>query len=418
MFTRKKIIYLASMASMMMSMPAEAQQSAIYADNIKTLQLKVNGLWGEPPVMNLGGYNRIEISFDDMQHSYVRYVYKLVHCNADWTESDIFDSDYVNGFNEGIIDNYEQSVNTQMLYNHYTLEIPNDEMQPKISGNYKLYVYVDGEEEPVLQACFSLLEPHVGVSASISANTDIDTYSSHQQVSMIINYANYLVSSPQTEFKPVVYQNRRPDNFICGIMPSYISGRELKYEHNRQLIFDAGNEYRRFEILDPYVPTMHVYEMEFFDPYYHATLYEDAQRRNYIYDEDQDGRFLIRNDDNINNDTESDYFYTHFKLKMPRIGGGDVYLNGDLTYNQFAPQYKMKYNEIDKAYEIVVPLKQGSYNYQYMFVSDDGSKTSLSPTEGNFHQTENEYTIYVYHRPVGGRYDKLVGFKQIIFKQN
>ena len=170
----------------MMSMPAEAQQSAIYADNIKTLQLKVNGLWGEPPVMNLGGNNRIEISFDDMQHSYVRYVYKLVHCNADWTESDIFDSDYVNGFNEGIIDNYEQSVNTQMLYNHYTLEIPNDEMQPKISGNYKLYVYVDGEEEPVLQACFSLLEPHVGVSASISANTDIDTYSSHQQVSMII----------------------------------------------------------------------------------------------------------------------------------------------------------------------------------------------------------------------------------------
>ena len=96
----------------------------------------------------------------------------------------------------------------------------------------------------------------------------------------------------------------------------------------------------------------------------------------------------------------------------------NVYLNGDLTYNQFAPQYKMKYNEIDKAYEIVVPLKQGSYNYQYMFVSDDGSKTSLSPTEGNFHQTENEYTIYVYHRPVGGRYDKLVGFKQIIFKQN
>ena len=98
---------------------------------------------------------------------------------------------------------------------------------------------------------------------------------------------------------------------------------------------------------------------------------------------------------------------------MPRIGGGDVYLNGDLTYNQFAPQYKMKYNEIDKAYEIVVPLKQGSYNYQYMFVSDDGSKTGLSPTEGNFHQTENEYTIYVYFRPMGTRYDRLIGVQTV-----
>jgi gamma-glutamylcyclotransferase (GGCT)/AIG2-like uncharacterized protein YtfP len=142
-------------------------------------------------------------------------------------------------------------------------------------------------------------------------------------------------------------------------------------------------------------------------------LYDDAQRINYLYDEDQNGRYLVRNGDNVENDTESDYFFTHFTLKMPKVAGGEVYLFGDLTNNRIEEIYKMEYNLIDHQYELVVPLKQGSYNYMYMFKRDDEEVGLTRPCEGDFHLTENEYEVYVYHRPFGERYDRLVGFRKI-----
>ena len=192
---------------------------------------------------------------------------------------------------------------------------------------------------------------------------------------------------------------------------------KLIFNHNRALIFPAGNEYRRFEILDEYVPTMRVDHMEYDDTYYHATLFMDEQRINYLYDEDQNGRYLIRNGDNVENDTESDYFFTHFALQMPQVAGGEVYLFGDLTNNRIDEEYKMTYNLIDHQYELVTPLKQGSYNYMYMFLHDGDTIGETKPCEGDFHQTENEYAVYVYHRPFGLRYDKLIGFKNIKFKE-
>ena len=391
---------------------SSAQTNRIFSDRIKTLQVKLNGEWGEAPVLLLRGDNYLEISFDDLQHSYVRYTYTLTHCNADWTQSDLIVNEYMDGFNDQRIDDYDPSRNTMMEYNHYTFFVPNEELKLKASGNYRIDIFEDGEDEPIAQACFSVLEPRVSIGIEGSGNTDIDTWAQHQQLDIRVNYQNYNVQNPVSDLMPVVLQNRRWDNHVEGIRPTYLRTNELIYTHNRDLIFEAGNEYRRFEILDEYVPTMRVFSMSFHAPYYHATLFDDKQRTHYLYDQDQNGRYWIRNGNNIDNDTESDYFYTHFKLIMPPVAGGDVYLNGDLTDGHLNEDNKMIYNLIDHCYEIVKPLKQGSYNYQYLFVHDDETIGSTLPCEGNFHQTENEYWVYVYHRPFGERYDKLVGFNK------
>jgi hypothetical protein len=34
----------------------------------------------------------------------------------------------------------------------------------------------------------------------------------------------------------------------------------------------------------------------------------------------------------------------------------------------------------------------------------------METVEGNAWETDNEYAIYVYHRPFGCRYDKLIAF--------
>ncbi|MBR1522008.1 MAG: DUF5103 domain-containing protein [Bacteroidaceae bacterium] len=394
-----------------------AQENICFSSRIKTLQVKVNGEWGEPPVMLLGGSNWMEISFDDLQANYQRYTYTITHCNADWKQSDLLTSEYMTGFNDQRIDDYEPAMGTEMDYCHYTLVLPNEETRLLASGNYKVEIFEDGDDSPIAQACFSIIEPRVGVDINVTANTDIDTYEQHQQVEFTVNYSGYQVSNAVSDFKYIVQQNHRWDNHVEDLRPTMMQVNKLIFNHNRALIFPAGNEYRRFEILDEYVPTMRVDQMTFEDPYYHAWLNLDEQRINYLYDQDQDGRYWIRNSDNVENDTESDYFYTHFTLQMPPVAGGDVYLFGDLTNNQMTEEYKMEYNLLDHQYELVTPLKQGSYNYMYIFRHDGDTVGRTLPCEGDFHQTENEYYVYVYHRPFGLRYDKLVGFQKMNFKE-
>lgn len=402
---------------LMLSLPLRAQQSGVFIDNLKTLRIEIDGVWDSDPVGQLGSGHYVQISFDDLQHTYVRYTYNIIHCNADWQQSELLESDYMSGFNGSRIEHYEPSMNTTMAYNHYTLRLPNEDVSLKVSGNYRLQIFEDGDDEPVAEACFSIVEQRVGIDITVSGNTDIDSWKNHQQVDFNINYSTYTVNHPETELYPLVLQNRRWDNHAEGLSPTYLQTNTLVFSHNQKLIFPAGNEYRRFEILDEYVPTMRVESMQFHSPNYHAYVMTDEQRINYIYDQDQNGRYLVRNGDNVDNETESDYFLTHFSLDMPQLNGGELYLNGDLTNGRLDEAYKMEYDPMEHAYTIVLPLKQGSYNYQYLFVPDGSTSGRTAETEGNYHQTENEYAVYVYHRPFGERYDHLVGYKKTKYRQ-
>ena len=398
-----------------------AQRHEILDRQLHTLQVVVNDDPLLPPIMNLGGGNHLEIGFDEFSHEYHRYIYKVEHCNADWSPStEIFESDYMNGFNGEPIEDYEKSFNTTVLYTHYSLRIPNENISLKLSGNYKLTVYNDEGDEPVpvLTACFSLVEPGVGIGATVSTNTDIDFNKSHQQVDFSVNYGLVKVIDPHRELKTVVMQNRRWDNCVVNPKPNIQAANKIEFTHNRQLIFPAGNEYHKFEILDVHIPTRNVDRMEWFDPYYHATLYPNQTARNYLYDEDQNGAFIIRNSDDEDVATTCDYVFTHFTLKSPQLPGGEVYLNGEWTYNRFIPEYRMTYNRETQAYEATALLKQGYYNYNYLFVPDGETQGNSGRTDGNFYETENEYIILVYHRPNGGRYDKLVGYRRMNFKIN
>lgn len=394
-----------------------AQTNRVTDSSIHTLQQKYKGEWGEPPVLLLGSGDWMEFSFDDFNTEFERYTYRIIHCNADWQQSELLESQYLDGFNDRRIEDYEPSMNTTMSYSHYEFAIPNDEQRIKVAGNYRVLIYRDGEDEPAAETWFCAVEPHVLVTAEVSANTDIDSWQTHQQVNFNVNYSAYDVKNPAGDFIPIVMQNRRWDNHVEALHPTYMRNNELIFNHNQRLIFDAGAEYRRFEILDDNVPTMNVFSMSFHRPYVHATLNEDVPRRHYLYDQDQNGRYWIRNGDDEDNDTRSDYFFTHFRLVMPQLPDGSIYLNGDLTNGELTDAYRMVYDFTSHSYELVLPLKQGSYNYQYLFVPDGKTRGTTAPTEGNYHQTENEYWIFIYHRPFGERYDKLVGFHKTQYKE-
>ena len=400
---------------------------------IHTLQTTVNDDWLHDDVITLGTDDWVTISFDHFTHDYHRFIYKIVHCNADWTPSDLFEVDYMDGFNNQSIEDYENSLNTTMLYTHYRLNLPNDDIQFKVSGNYRVEIFLDENDDeneensefriqnsgltPVATACFRVVEPRMGLNVSVTTNTDIDTNLSHQQVAFTLNYTPGEVMDPATEIKPYVYQNNRTDNMVSLVKPIYVSPGRLEYRHNRALIFPAGNEYRRFEVINMHYATQGVDEISYFAPYYHATLLPDAPRRNYSYDEDHDGRYFIRYNMALDTDTEADYLFVHFTLNMPRRTGGNFYLTGEFTYNDFDPTCQATYNDDAQAYEATLLLKQGAYDFMYLWVPEGSTAGQTGPAEGNFYEAENEYQVYIYHRPFGGRYDRLVAAQQVKFSQ-
>lgn len=410
-----------------------AQSNKVYHPMIHTLQTTVNDDWLHDDVITLGTDDWVTISFDHFTHDYHRFIYKIVHCNADWTPSDLFEVDYMDGFNNQPIEDYENSLNTTMLYTHYRLNLPNDDIQFKVSGNYRVEIFLDENDDeneensefriqnsgltPVATACFRVVEPRMGLNVSVTTNTDIDTNLSHQQVAFTLNYTPGEVMDPATEIKPYVYQNNRTDNMVSLVKPIYVSPGRLEYRHNRALIFPAGNEYRRFEVINMHYATQGVDEISYFAPYYHATLLPDAPRRNYSYDEDHDGRYFIRYNMAQDTDIEADYLFVHFTLNMPRRTGGNFYLTGEFTYNDFDPTCQATYNDDAQAYEATLLLKQGAYDFMYLWVPEGSTAGQTGPAEGNFYEAENEYQVYIYHRPFGGRYDRLVAAQQVKFSQ-
>ena len=396
---------------------AVAQRNEIYSERIATVQVVAGNDWLSPPVTKLYG-DPIHISFDDLTHEYHRYTYKIEHCEADWSVSDqLFETDYIDGFTEGnIIDDVEESLNTNVLYTHYRLSIPNEHCRLKMSGNYRLTVIDDNnDDEQMFSVCFCVVDPKIGVSMNISSNTDIDINSSHQQVTMGVKYGGLRILNPSEQIKTVVMQNGRWDNAVVNARPQFTMSDGLTWQNCRDLIFDAGNEYHKFEVLDTDHPTLGIDRIRWDGKVFHAFVIPDEPRPNYLYDEDANGAFYIRNSDNIENDRISDYVRVHFQLLCPEPVDGDVYLNGVWTNDQFLPEYRMEYDELSHSYEAEVLLKMGYYSYQYVLIDCKGY-AQVMPTEGSFFQTENKYQALVYYREPGGRADLLLGYQQVQFK--
>lgn len=389
-------------------------RQGVIQPSFKTLQVTLNGDIFAPPVINLANPGeRIVISFDELadEHRYLRY--SLVHCDASWRPEGLVDSEFLDSFNEGTVDTYDYSRATVVHYVHYTIELPNGQVRITQPGNYLVKVYDERDpEQTLLQARFGVCDFSVPLGVTLSSRTDIDTNSSHQQLGITVDTRNINVEDPFNDLRVVITQNGRPDNEVTLSTPQRINGPRVIYEHLRPLIFNAGNEYRRFETSSVNYPGLSVEQVTHDTPVYNALLYVDAPRnsQSYLYDSTQQGRYMVRSVDTSDSDTEADYVLTHFTLGMPPLAGADIFIEGDLTDRRFDPASHMVYNHATGCYEQSLLLKQGSYNYQYLTVPNGSDGQGLTaPVEGDKYQTVNEYTIRVYHRPRGSRFDRLVG---------
>lgn len=419
MVIRLYIFFISSFFSVLGIRAAVDTMTGVFNARVHSLQVHLEGDETAPPVIMLGTGDRITVSFDHLaeEREYLRY--ELVHCNADWRPSGLVDSEFLDGFNFGDIDTYDYSQLTTTHYVHYTLTLPNAQVRPMISGNYLLKIYPEQDSDDVwLQCRFLVSEQSAVIGVEVSTVTDVDYNKAHQQLGVTVDSERSAVEDPFNDLTVMIQQNGRYDNEVALRQPMNMRGRHISvYEHQPQLIFDAGNEYRRFETVSTVYPGMRVEAIEYAEPYYHFKLATDESRadRMYLYDQTQHGRFKIREYNSDAGDIEADYGVVHFSLDMPEMQDAMIFIDGDFVNRRFDPESMMTYNRSTGLYERNVLLKQGAYSYQYLVVPKGKNRGYTAPVEGDKFQTANEYFIKVYARHPGERYDRLIGVSAVKF---
>lgn len=412
----KKFFLLIIMCEMaVVAAVADDTQVHIFNSNVKSVKIAPISNMYFPPIYVLGSDDVLNVNFDylDLDAQYLRY--SVTHCDANWQPSQLVESEYVDGFNEADITDFKPSEATFVHYFNYDFTIPNNDFIITKSGNYVLKVYRQDDPDDVLfQTRFSVCENTMGVYAEVMTNTDVDYNAHHQQVNFTVTTRDGgRISDPYNELTALVSQNSRPDNEVMVTKPMMVSGNKVVYEHNRDLIFPAGNEYRRIDMVNVNSLNMGVEKIQYFEPFYHATLYTALPRVDgqYLYDKTQFGRFTIRTSGAYDSMVESDYIITHFTLYTgERLEGGNLFVQGEFTLGIPPEQCVMRYDPNHGTYNCDIMLKQGAYNYQFLWVPDGSGVGQTAMIEGDKYQTTNEYLVKVYDRPFGERYDHFVGF--------
>lgn len=397
--------------------PPVDTMTGIFNERVRTLQVRgSDGNIFTPSLVLLNGNDCLDISFDHLadDRQYLRW--RVLRCDANWQPSKLVESEFLDGFNESIIEDYAFSGPTTVHYVHYSFCFPNSEISPTLSGNYLIQVYPENDPDDIwLQSRVMVSEQCAPINASVTTRTDIDYNDAHQQLSINVNIDRASVDDPFNDLKVMISQNGRADNEVALTRPLRMSGTSAVFEHQRPLIFPAGNEYRRFEVSNINYPGMGVEEILYYEPYYHFKLFTDSPRaaQTYSYDQTQNGRFMVREYNSDNSELDADYVVVHFSLDMPEQPGTMIFLDGDMVQRRFSPESQMLYNPATGLYEKAMLLKQGHYNYQYLAVPPGASNGNTAMIEGDKYPTVNEYLIKVYARGPLDRTDRLIGVTMI-----
>jgi len=385
----------------------------IYDPAIRTVQCYNTQKEQSLPVIALNSGEQLHFSFDDLQGGSKNYWYSIEHYTADWKPSGISTVDYVESFAEDRLIDYAYSSGTLQKYTHYSLTLPNDQVKMKISGNYLLQVYENGQvKKPVLTQRFYVVENRVNLQVEVKPSARVAERNAYQKINFSISHPGLTIQNPNRDIKVLVMQNGNPATAMANSKPSFIKPGSLVYNDLKTNDFKGGNEFRKFDIRSLRYPAAQVQEI-YKDSAFNAVLIPDFNRdtQKYSSGKDENGSFFIRNQDGRDDHTESDYVWVWFTLQTPAaLENAGVYVAGRFNNYGLNEAHQLKYNPEKRSYHVKLFLKQGLYDYKYVLKNLETGVVNDTQLEGSFFETSNTYQVFVYYRKPGSRWDELIGY--------
>ena len=391
------------------SVSAQTEKEVTPPYNIKTISFVQNER-NIIPILKLG--DGFQLQFDDLFGNEANYYYEIIHCDYNWNPSGISKNEYLQGFDNQRIQDYTNSFNTLQIYSHYKLAIPNQfTQQLKISGNYMIKV-LDENKEVVFSRKLILFEDLATVPIQVKRARTVANIGMKHNLDFTIKSSTITFQNPLKNVKVLLLQNGQLNSGIKNIIPQYTIGNDLIYKYDTQTQFWAGNEFLYFENKDIRSASNNVARIDAKTAVYGSYLYTSAARANfpYSYSQDINGDFVVNNINAANGEIEADYAWVYFSLSAPTFRlKKNIYVGGMFNNYNLTPEYKMDYNPKKGIYEKAILIKQGFTNFKYIIADDKGVIDDENAIDGNFYQTENDYTILVYYKESIGRYDRVIG---------
>ena len=387
---------------------AQAENEVAPPYNIKTISFSQSNQ-NIIPIIRLG--EGFQLQFDDLFGNEANYYYEITHCDYNWRPSEIPKSEYLKGFDNQRITDYSNSLNTLQIFSHYKLSIPNQFTQLLISGNYIVKI-LNEEREVVFSRHFILYEDLATVPIQIKRARTVSNLEFKHNLEFIVKSNTLTFQNPLKNIKVVLLQNGQLNDAIKNITPQFTIGNDLVYKYDTQTQFWAGNEFLYFENKDVRAANNNVARINSANEIYSSYLYTNNARTNFLYSvtEDINGNFVVKNINAEKNEIEADYAWVYFSLSAPTFRmNKDIYITGMFNNYNLTPEYKMDYNTQKGIYEKAILIKQGFTNFQYTIADNKGIIDHENAIDGNFYQTENDYSVIVYYRKNNDRYDRVIG---------
>lgn len=411
MIITMKIHYTAIALLFALSWLSAGAQGEYAAPGVKTAAIRLPGADFGYPACRLG--EAIELSFDILDNPYQHLEYTVRHCDSDFQEDDLTFDEYAEGFDRRPLDNSTESFNTLQQFTHYTLTIPNNDIKLTISGNYIITVYdSDDPDNVILSKRFMVYESDGAIISARVEQPFLPQYQMQcQQLYVEIDNSRLRIYNPGKYMKVYAIQNGDHNTRRRLGISGYLHD-EVQYHLNEGgNIFDGGNEYDFLDAKDVHFRALGIDEIIYRNGRYHYILTPAVHDEAYSANGDINGAYYIKNDRGFDRDLESDYIDVTFRLKYDPFTDYDIYLYGALTNWQCSPEFQLKWNADSKLWETTTTIKQGLYNFKYIFKDSDGNTAGYS--SGNNFNTSNDYLIAVYTTLTRDRGDRLVACKII-----
>lgn len=432
----------------------------IYDDEVSSVQVLVNDTITSIPMMKLNSTDILSLEFDDLaDHEDNEYYYRIILCDKDWQKTNLDPIEYVDGFHEERLRDWQNAIGTFVPYTHYWMTIPNRDTRIKSSGNYVLYVYNRYDDEtPVLTKRFIVTETLAGVKNQWSRPSITEIVRFGQQLNLDVVVDNFKMPNPQRDVSMTIVRNGDWHDAKSNIKCRSFFNNVFTFDKFGVTSFLGLTEYRAFDLRSMMGRGQGVMKLVKGPEMMEATLRTDQKRDEavYLFNFDFNGNYYIDNRDDINrvlftdgdvlagtkskindfrkifqntNDGKtgnfayfdnsangwkvrdksirSDYVKVKFSLKSTNTDD-KIYLYGALSNFKIDPRFEMKYDGTQEAYVIEKVLKQGYYNYMYATADKKGNPIFRN-TEGSWQDTENDYRTIVYYREYGSRIDRVIG---------
>lgn len=388
---------------------AQVEKEIIPPFNIKTVSFVQNNQ-NVVPVFQLA--DPFQLQFDDLFGNDSSYFYEIIHCDYNWNPSDLQKRDYLQGFDNQRIQESSSSFNCLQIYTHYRLNLPNSNTQLKISGNYILKI-LNEDKEVVFSRKFMVYEDLVSVPIQVKRARNVTNLDSKHNLEFTIKSNVINFQNPLKNIKTVLLQNGKLQTAIHNIAPQFTIGNDLVYKYDAPTQFWAGNEFLYFDNKEIRVASNNISRIDSQKEIYSSYLFTNEARANsnYYNWQDVNGNFVVRRLFAENSEIEADYSWVYFSLSAPlfRSSNGAIYVTGMFNNYALTPENKMEYNTEKGVYEKAILIKQGFINYEYTAKQVNGNIDSENAIDGNFFQTENEYTVLVYYKENTDRYTRIIG---------